>query len=123
MSPKGPRIETKVRVINDNRILPRSLQIILFHIVRAALSNIKMHTNASNAAITLEAQDKQIKTVITDNGKGFQAPIELGTLVQSGKLGLFMAEELVLLAGGMLRTELAPGKGTKLTVELPLDAS
>jgi len=82
-----------------------------------------MHTNASNAAVVLRIQGEQVKMVVADNGKGFQTPSELGSLVCSGKLGLARAEGWVRSAGGMLRIESAPGKGTKLTVELPLDTS
>jgi len=61
--------------------------------------------------------------VVTDNGKGFQPPSELGSLVRREKLGLAIIEGLVRSAGGTLRIKSAAGEGTRVTIELPLDSS
>lgn len=120
---KDQGIETEVRVINDTKILSWNLQVILFRVVRAALSNIRMHAHASNANIVLEIRRDQVEMVVTDNGKGFQPPSELTSLVRREKLGLAIIEGLVRSAGGTLRIKSVAGEGTRVTIELPLDSS
>lgn len=81
---KEQRIETKVRGINVTKVLPLKLQLVLFRIAQAALSNVRRHAQASNADIILEMRSEQVKMIVSDNGKGFQSPSELGSLVRCG---------------------------------------
>ncbi len=61
--------------------------------------------------------------MVTDNGKGFQPPNELGSLARCGKIGLAIIDGWVRSAGDTLRIKSARGKGTELTIELPVDSS
>ncbi|GAH56910.1 unnamed protein product, partial [marine sediment metagenome] len=55
-----------------------------------------------------------------DNGKGFELPERIGDLASSGKLGLAGMQERAQLIGGTLRLQSELGKGTTVTVEVPI---
>jgi signal transduction histidine kinase len=57
---------------------------------------------------------------VSDNGRGFEPPEDLGALTPTGKLGLAGMQERVQLLGGTVRLESEPGKGTTVSVEAPV---
>jgi signal transduction histidine kinase len=62
------------------------------------------------------------KTVLTirDNGRGFGLPKRVSDLASTGKLGLAGMEERARLLGGGLTLQSELGKGTTVTVEVPV---
>ncbi len=69
-------------------------------------------------AITF-AEDKA-RLNIRDNGIGFNVPPVLGALSASGQLGLLGMQERAELLGGVLTVKSNPGKGTSVTVSIPI---
>ena len=92
----------------------------LFRIAQEALTNVRKHSQATKALVRVDFTDHRIKLSVQDNGKGFKMPSGVGDLTRSGKLGLAGMEERVQLLGGTLNIQSQPGKGTNLTVEVPL---
>jgi len=113
-------IETKVRVAGVEQSLPDEAQLLLFRIVQEALSNIRRHANAPRAWITMEFHDDKLSLIVKDNGKGFEIPQRIGDLASIGKLGLAGMQERSRLLGANLEIKSAPGKGTIITVEVPI---
>jgi two-component system sensor histidine kinase DegS len=93
---------------------------LMFRIAQEALRNACKHAQASRAWVTVEFGDGKIILTVTDNGKGFELPKRLSDLASSGKLGLAGMEERARLLGGSLTLHSEPGKGTTVTVEVPL---
>ena len=83
--------------------------------VAEALSNIARHASATQAYVRLEAQAGSLALVIGDNGKGFDP-----AAVPVGHYGLVGMRERARLAGGSLDIESNPGRGTTLTVHIPV---
>jgi signal transduction histidine kinase len=63
-------------------------------------------------------QLRQLTKAIYDR---FILPGHLGDLTNSGKLGLAGMEERARLLGGTLNIQSEPGRGTTVTVDLPLE--
>ncbi|HMH22837.1 MAG TPA: PAS domain S-box protein [Puia sp.] len=88
----------------------------LFRICQESLTNVARHSGATNVCITLFEDNGYILLKIEDNGKGFE--------VQRGKdkktLGLLGMRERALMMGGDFTIDSQPGKGTILTVIIPL---
>ena len=63
--------------------------------------------------------DDYCNITITDNGKGFELPDNVGDLAKNGKLGLTGMQERAQLIGGTLSVKSKPYEGTSITVELP----
>ncbi|MCB2219568.1 MAG: HAMP domain-containing protein [Bacteroidetes bacterium] len=97
----------------DNR-----MTIYLFRIIQEALHNIVKHADASIAEVKLERKPKLLRISIEDNGKGLLR-VENSNL--SGN-GIPNMRERVRLLKGDITINSDPGKGTKIIVEVPLNA-
>ena len=112
-------IETKVNLLSKERRLPPDVELVLFRIAQEALRNIWKHSGATKAEITIEFGDSMTRINVCDNGKGFKLPEKIGNLARDGKLGLAGMQERAQLIGGNLTVQSEPGKGSRITIELP----
>jgi len=96
------------------------VELVLFRIAQEALRNVGKHSGASKAGLTLEFGDGKTILTVKDEGKGFKLPEKVDDLTVAGKLGLAGMQERAQLIGGSLRLESGPGKGTKVTLEVPV---
>lgn len=113
-------IKVEVKTRGTERRLPAEVELVLFRIVQEALSNVRRHSQATEAQVTVEFGDKRIMIIIKDNGKGFVPPETTSDLVKEGRFGLAGMHERIQLLGGSLKIDSAPGKGTTIIVEAPL---
>lgn len=81
------------------------------------LANIARHARASSVQLEVRHTETDLIFELKDNGMGFDPAI---TQNQPGHYGLLGMRERARLAGGSLLVESAPGKGTMLSVRLPL---
>ena len=70
--------------------------------------------------IAVEFREDEIKIAVSDNGRGFQVPEAMGSLAESGRLGLAGMQERARLLGGSVTLRSAPGEGTVVTVQAPV---
>jgi PAS domain S-box-containing protein len=115
-------IETEIEVLGQQKDLPSEVQLLLFRIAQEALNNIRRHTDASMALVTVEFSDDETMLSISDNGKGFEPPERMSDMAGSGKLGLAGMQERAQLLGGRINISSQPGKGTTVTVHVPVKA-
>ena len=113
-------IDVDVQLDMPGHDLPHETQLLLFRIAQETLGNIRRHAQASKVMVRLEAGAGKIRVIITDNGKGFEVPVQISDLSSTGKLGLIGMQERVRLLGGVLEIKSEPGKGTSVTVEAPI---
>lgn len=93
---------------------------ILFYIVEEAVNNARKHAEASLITISGGKQGRQLTVHIVDDGRGFKL-LDLNTgYDRRGSLGMVNMRERAELLDGLLEIESAPGKGTRVTVHLPL---
>jgi len=114
----GIMVKTQV---NGNQIqLPSESELMLFRIVQEALTNIRKHSHATEASITLNFSERNVTIIIKDNGKGFKIPPGMGDFAKAGKLGMVGMRERTQLLGGALSIKSEPGEGTNLVIDIPL---
>lgn len=114
-------IDVDVEVDRLGWELPHLSQIVLFRIAQEALYNVKRHADATRAALRFEVLPGKIRMIIADNGKGFQLPGHLSELSGDDKLGLMGMKERARIIGGTLVIRSAPGRGTSVIVEVPVE--
>ena len=97
--------------------LPQEVEMPLFRIAQEAMMNVARHVRASQVTIRLEAAAGRVRLTVADNGAGFDPALKPGQVEPPG-WGLITMRERAAAAGGQLRVESAPGKGTRVVVEL-----
>lgn len=102
----------------EKRFRPE-IETLIFRIIQEALNNIGRHSGATEAHIFIEFDDTSTTFIISDNGKGFDIPVDIEELPRIGKLGLAGMQERVELLTGTMHIESAYGKGTVLTITIP----
>jgi len=105
----------------DNRLDP-TIEVTLFRIAQGAIGNILEHSGAKNTLVKLVCNDAECVLVIKDDGKGFDVR-KLTQVDPSGRgAGVFTMKERAKLVYGVCLIESIPGKGTKITVKIPMSA-
>lgn len=88
----------------------------IFRIFQETLTNIVRHANADEVTILLEKNEDCLILEVKDNGRG----ITQSQITNSKSLGLLGIRERALLWGGTVQISGLPGKGTTITVQIPL---
>jgi signal transduction histidine kinase len=113
-------IAVEMKVLGSVRRFSPEIELVLFRIAQEALRNVWKHSGTSRAWVTLEFGDDKTVLMVKDDGKGFELPRKVENLTVTGKLGLAGMQERAQLIGGRLRLESKPGKGTTVTLEVPI---
>jgi PAS domain S-box-containing protein len=95
--------------------IPYALSLVIYRICQEALTNIARYSGVKESRIILKKNSKVITLIIEDKGSGFTPG-----LYRKDASGLVGMRERARMVGGVLKLETAPGKGTKLSVEIPL---
>jgi signal transduction histidine kinase len=104
-----------VRVAADqvSEELPEEHKTCIYRIVQEALHNIVKHADAHDVKVTVRQEPNRLLLSIQDDGRGFPAQQVKG-------MGLLGIEERVSYLGGSFAVDSEPGRGTLLSVMLPL---
>jgi signal transduction histidine kinase len=84
-----------------------------------ALTNIAKHARANHISLTLDFSDRALRLRIEDNGVGFEPQPELGA--GNNHFGLIGMAERARRLSGQVVVESTPGRGTVITLEIPLE--
>jgi len=101
------------------RRLPVDAELTLYRIVQEAVHNAERHAAPSRVDVTVTFGDDHVEVAVSDDGRGFEVGRDRRSPPAEGGLGLLGMRERAELAGGRLRIESAPDRGTTLTAWLP----
>lgn len=108
---------TQVEVRGDQRPLPTAVEVGLLRIAQGALGNVSEHAGATRATVAVTYLADQVRLEVTDDGRG---GARLGQASASGRgSGLSGARDRAHELGGSLEIFSPPGRGTRVTVEVP----
>ncbi len=113
-------IGVRVRTASLHLPLTEDMRTILFLVIRELLLNVVKHAHARAARVTLSCDDTAITAVVSDNGCGF-SPGAIAAR-DDGSFGLFSVRERLRQYGGSLRIASRPGRGTVITIAVPVPA-
>ena len=121
---RNPDVACVLRIEGDLTGIDGEAGVAIYRVVQEALTNIAVHARARNALvdIALDApgpgsaggQARSVRLAVSDDGSGFFQ------LSASRGLGLTGIRERVKGLGGTCHIESEPGRGTRITVSVPL---
>ena len=86
-----------------------------YRILQEALANIQKHARASRVDIAVEAE-RDLYVRVEDDGVGFEPE---GVVPSPSHMGTAIMRQRAMAAGGWLRLQSEPGKGTMIEFHLP----
>jgi PAS domain S-box-containing protein len=89
----------------------------VFRILQETFTNILRHANATQVKVILRKQGNELLLQVQDNGRG----ITENEIVNSKSFGILGMRERALIFGGQVNWQGFAGKGTTVTVQVPLN--
>ncbi|MBA3531632.1 MAG: GAF domain-containing sensor histidine kinase [Ardenticatenales bacterium] len=117
---KGKAAEVTLDFPQDMPRLSGKVERTLFAIVQEAVGNARKHAKAVEIAVKGRTQGEYLYMVIQDDGAGFDLDKVQAKYETSGSLGLINMRERAELIDAEWRMASEPGKGTRVTVRVPL---
>ncbi len=111
-------IRCNVNLPPDSDGLDQERSTAVFRIFQEVLTNVARHANATRVDVFMRQDADTLTLEVQDNGRGISAAEMRG----SKSLGLLGMRERVLLFSGKLDINGSRGRGTQVTVSLPLRA-
>jgi signal transduction histidine kinase len=96
------------------------IEITCFRAVQEAITNIVRYAQAQRVSVELIKHGAELCVSIRDDGVGFDVAAALQRAALGHSMGLLSMQERVLLLGGHMHIESAPGHGASIDVWLPL---
>ncbi len=97
---------------------PEDVETAIYRIVQESLTNTAKYSRASQAKVECRYKDGTLGLVIEDDGCGFDASV-----ISQESMGISGMYDRAFLLGGTLTVDSSPGKGTRITCELPVKSA
>lgn len=116
-------ITVKLESSNSSR-LPRSVELPLFRILQASLSNVHRHSKSSSVDVRFSMNQRKARLEVKDYGKGIEPELlhQFNRSGGGGGIGLSGMRERLLELGGRQEVE-SDSKGTLIRAVIPISAS
>ncbi|HEU5171631.1 MAG TPA: histidine kinase, partial [Gemmatimonadales bacterium] len=99
--------------------LPPAVETTLFRVAQEAITNVARHARARVAVISILREGTLARLRVADDGAGFDVAALMAS-PDRRRLGIAGMEERVALLGGTLEITSAPGRGTTVTMAVPM---
>jgi signal transduction histidine kinase len=96
--------------------LPPPVAAAALRVLSEALANAERHAGAGAAVLEARRAGDRLELAVRDDGRGFATAAGPG----EGHFGLLLMRERARAAGGSLRIDSVPGRGTRVALDLPL---
>jgi two-component system sensor histidine kinase DegS len=116
--------DISLTIKGQERRLEPYLEVMIFRAVQELLGNSVHFNQDSPTKLQIQAQivieENLVRVLVSDNGKGFDPEV----VGKNEGLGLKLIRERVEILGGMMEIDTAPGKGSRISFQVPcLEAS
>lgn len=100
--------------------LEKNQQGVLFYITEEAVNNARKHAQAEHIWVRLKVSRDVLSLEIQDDGVGFNVGAVDAEYDRRGSLGLVNMRERAEILGGVVKIDSTEGRGTRITVLVPL---
>jgi signal transduction histidine kinase len=114
------RLHTELVLTGTPRPLGTDAETAMLRVAQEALANVRRHARASRATVTISYMEDLAVLDVQDDGVGFE-PSTAARGNHGNGLGLQAMRERAQELGGHVSVETAPGSGTTLVFQLPLE--
>jgi len=118
-----PNFEVTMAIKGGEKRLEPYLEVMVFRAIQDTLANVARFNLDSpvkvQVNIQLTIEDTLVKLSVTDNGKGFDP----AAMPEGTDISVKLIRERVEMLGGFLEVESSTGKGSRITFQIPLEAS
>jgi len=109
-------IKCKIKIDPKDITFDRDRNTAIYRIVQETLTNVARHARATAVNVSLKQRNGQLELKVRDNGRG----ITEQELANPKSFGLIGIRERVKIFGGINIMKGVPGKGTTVTVRMPI---
>jgi two-component system NarL family sensor kinase len=96
--------------------LEQTQETVLFRVLQEIVSNIVKHARATHISIQLVKHETEISIMVEDNGVGF----DTAAMNDFEGIGLKNIQSRIEFLGGTVYFDSTPGKGTSVSIEVPV---
>lgn len=96
-------------------------EINIYRITQEAINNAIKYADSSHILVSLSSSKNILSIVIDDNGKGFNPDKVKKVKKGDGGMGMTFMKERIKYVNGRLFLHSEPGKGTRVTLNIPLN--
>lgn len=116
----APGLQVDFQSTGQERRLAADVELALYRMAQEALNNVIRHAQATQAQLWIEFGDEVVGLGVSDNGIGFEVPKSPAEFAPGGHFGLVGLYERAQLIGANLEVKSSPGKGTQVSIHLPV---
>jgi len=116
-------IKVSIEMDEVDNLFPPESQILIYRIFQESLTNIGKHSECQKASLAIKREERDVTLVVEDDGKGFSVKEVVARYSVEKGLGLAAIDERARMLGGALEISSSQGKGTRLTVTVPVEIS
>jgi len=116
---RGVRVAVQTAGLEGER-LPAAVETALYRIMQEALSNVARHAGARRVQVQLQRRGATVTLVVEDDGQGFDPAQPPAPATAARGLGIHSMRERAAVHKGALAIDSAPGRGTRVSVEIPV---
>ena len=121
LTSEGWKIAYEDEGLGEIRLAPET-ETALYRVAQEALNNARKHAGVKEACMKLVRRPGKVRLEVTDEGRGFDPSSSSRNGGRGERVGLAGMRERVGLLGGKFHITSAPGSGTSVVVEVPLEA-
>jgi two-component system, NarL family, sensor kinase len=116
-------VEIDFSISGSEQHLDEQKSIFLFRIFQENMNNILKHARAKQVTVSLQYSDDEFVMQIADDGIGFDVQAKKNSALSTAGVGLKSIFNRAKLIGAVLDMQSEPGKGTTVTIRMPLTAA
>lgn len=114
----GIKVSSKLDT-EDTAMSPQQ-ELAVYRVLQEALQNVHKHAQAASVGIVWQRSGGNWVLLVTDDGIGFDL---VKAARRAKSVGLLSMRERASLIGGTLQIQSNPGKGSAVTLQLPIEGS
>ncbi|MEM1054590.1 MAG: two-component regulator propeller domain-containing protein [Bacteroidota bacterium] len=120
LAAEHPGVQIDLDLQAEGLRLGDAARVAVYRIAKEALANALRHAAPSRLRLATTETDDQFTVTVEDDGQGFDVPPRWAVLAREGHLGLAGASERAEAVSGTFAVQSAPGRGTTVSVSVPL---